>query len=49
MLSLQEPEDTGAERLKQAIRNAKYMFPRQDRMVGVGFNGASADKSIHAH
>ena len=49
VLLLQEPENTSAERLhvarKQAITNAKFMFPRQDRMVDVKFDGASAIKS----
>ena len=50
VLLLQEiPENTGAERLhvarKQAITNAKCMFPRQDRMVDVKFDEASAIES----
>ena len=49
VLLLQEPENTGEESLhvarKQAITNAKCMFPRQDRMVDVKFDGASAIES----
>ena len=51
VLLLQEPENTSAERLhvahKQAITNAKFMFAREDRMVNVKFDGARAIKSLY--
>ena len=50
VLSLQEPEDTSAEGLqepsKKAVTNAKFNFPRKWRMVGVGSDGASANRCL---
>ena len=50
VLSLQEPEDTSAEglqeSLKKAVTNAKFNFPRKWRMVGVGSDGASANRCL---
>ena len=52
VLSLQEPEDTIAERLheslKKAVTNAKFNFPRKERIVGVGSDGASANRRLFA-
>ena len=51
ILSLQQPEDTNAEglhmALQRAVSNAKFTFPRKDRLIGVGSDGASANKSLY--
>ena len=50
-LSLQQPDDTNAAGLHVALQNsiesAKFTFDRKNREVGVGSDGASANKSLY--
>ena len=51
MFSLQQPEDTNAPGLHVALQNSlesiKFTFDRKNREVGVGSDGASANKSLY--
>ena len=51
MFLLQQPEDTNAPGLHVALQNsiesAKFTFDRKNWEVGVGFDGASANKSLY--
>ena len=51
VLSLQQPDDTNAAGQHVALQNsiefAKFTFDRKNREVGVGSDGASANKSLY--
>ena len=51
VFSLQQPEDTNAPGLHVALQNSlesiKFTFDRKNREVGVGSDGASANKSLY--
>ena len=51
MLSLNQPNDTNAAALQVALQNSKesgkFTFDSKNWEVGIGFDGASANKSLY--